>query len=193
MDQNLIELCERQFVKHVEELFKWNRTGSYVFDDAIWAHDPIWNSIYCLDDEASMAAIKRRTLRALAAREWFKHTGPSWAQPLPLAYDEIDKLLLIDDSRMELLHYYVNSLMHADMDYRTHPGFTDYCCGLMAADDAPEHWREDPDLLREFPPKPLAGIGKGLAWYSTAMLAEMAEEEELWRRSRAAAAMVPPG
>jgi hypothetical protein len=180
MDSNLIDLIERQLVEKVDKLFKYHHRDSYVFNDAVMAHDPIWGLLYPVDDEKTVAILKARTRRALAAQAWFQLTGPAWAQPLPLSYEDRQQLLVKEDSnRMELFWHYAESLAHTLWDYRTHPPFQKFGQGVMAHPAAPDHLREDPELLQEFPPAPLVGLSEELGWYSPEMLAEEARLQEL--------------
>jgi hypothetical protein len=67
--------------------------------------------------------------------------------------------------RLHLVSHYAGSLRVLDWNYKTHPPFrrlrlrTPY-------QHTPDYLRNDPELLQEFPPRPLAGIDKGLGWNS---------------------------
>ena len=74
--------------------------------------------------------------------------------------------------------------MGPQWDYRTHPSFFDFACGLMALPHTPDCLRDDPELQREFPPtlataRVLAGVDGGLGWNTPEMLAEAAALEAL--------------
>jgi hypothetical protein len=188
MDRELIDLSERIFSDYVDNLFEKNRTNSVYRLGDLFAHDPTWGLYYPVDDEGIVAILKERTRRALAARAWFTVTGPAWAQPLPISRTDIDNVRCeCDGGREELLGHFVSSLINTNWDYRTHPVFFDFACGVMASAHAPEHLREDPELLQEFPPVPLVGLSKDLGWYSPEMLAEEARLQELMWGSSAAA------
>ena len=47
-------------------------------------------------------------------------------------------------------------------DYVKHPGFYEYCRGLLADPDCPSELRGDKELMRDFPPRPLPGL-KGIS------------------------------
>lgn len=63
-----------------------------------------------------------------------------------------------------ILSVFARSLAHRD--YRTdgHPKFDEYARGAMASDMTPEFIRKDAQLLRQYPPEPLNGMGPGLVW-----------------------------
>jgi hypothetical protein len=65
--------------------------------------------------------------------------------------------------RLHLVSRYALSLLMLDWDYKLHPLFDDFCRGLMAYKHTPDYLRDDPDLQREFPPQPLAGLSD-LRW-----------------------------
>jgi hypothetical protein len=81
--------------------------------------------------------------------------------------------LLDENSRINLVGRFGWSWLLLKWD-RAHPSFHDYACGLMAYEHAPHYayLRDDPELQQEFPPKPLAGIDKGLHWNSPEMIAQ---------------------
>jgi hypothetical protein len=54
-----------------------------------------------------------------------------------------------------------------DYDTAGHPRFEEYARGVMASPLAPDFVRNDPELLKRYPPTPLAGLGAGLIWRST--------------------------
>jgi hypothetical protein len=101
---------------------------------------------------------------ALDARVWFSKHGPDWAQELPLG-DEC-YLMMKASGPLHLLGRYGFSLWLLDFDYLTHPQIYEFCRGLMASPHTPEHVREDPELLAEFPPKELPGLCPRRIWYS---------------------------
>jgi hypothetical protein len=104
-----------------------------------------------------------RTIReVLEARAWFATTGPTWAQPLPV--DTECSALLKARGPMHLLGLYACSLSMLSYDYRVHPTFHAFGCGVMAHPRAPSHVRDDPDLQAEFPAKPLPGLCNRLVW-----------------------------
>jgi hypothetical protein len=188
MDHALIDLCERVFSDYVDDLFEKNRANSIYRMGDLFAHDPTWGLYYPIDDEHIVAILKERTRRALAARAWFRITGPDWAQqPLPLSFDDRQQLLLKSgDNRTEMLWYFAESLACGQWDYRAHPVFRAFAQGVMAHPAAPDHLRQDAELLREFPPQPLVGLDDELVWCSQAMLDEEARLQALmWGNSAA--------
>jgi hypothetical protein len=112
--------------------------------------------------DANFAAqMKDFVCKALAARAWFRTHGPPWAPPLPLSTAEREALEC--GGRLHLVSRYALSLLMLDWDYKLHPSFDDFCRGLMAYKHTPDYLRDDPELQREFPPKPLAGLSD-LRW-----------------------------
>jgi hypothetical protein len=99
---------------------------------------------------------------ALMAREWFAVNGPPDAPPLPLSYDEREDLKVGGLSTLVAL--FARSWEARDYN-EEHPVFFDYVCGVMAS----EHMgypgiKEDEQLKKRFPPRPLNGLGPGLYW-----------------------------
>src|SRR5262249_48256363 len=105
-------------------------------------------------------------------RKLFREHAPAWAPWLPLNFDDCKKLERDESGRINLVGHYASSLRMLEYDYQTHPLFKDYACGLMAYPHAPDYLSEDPELLIEFPPKLLLGIGAGLNWQSLKMIAK---------------------
>jgi hypothetical protein len=183
MDE-LIDLSERVFANYVDNLFEKNRANSVYRMGDLFANDPTWGLYYPIDNEYIVGILKERTRRALAARAWFAVTGPAWAQPLPISHNVQYEH---SGGREEMLDHFMSSLINANWDYKVHPVFFDFACGVMAHPAAPDYLREDPELLQEFPPAPLVGLSEGLGWYSPEMLAEEARLQELMWGSSAAA------
>ena len=100
---------------------------------------------------------------ALDARIWFSVHGPDWAQELPLG-DECYPMMEAS-GLLHLLGRYGFSLWLLDFDYLTHPQIYEFSCGLMASPQTPEHVREDPELLAEFPARELPGLCGRLVWF----------------------------
>jgi hypothetical protein len=102
--------------------------------------------------------------KAMLAREHFARNGPSDAPPLPIGYDEREAIK--GKGRMStLVALYARSLETRDYDMEEHPSFEDYVRGVMASNK--HGWsdiREDEQLTRRFPPRPLKGMGPGLMW-----------------------------
>jgi hypothetical protein len=107
---------------------------------------------------------KQLAVKALKSRAWFEAQRPSDAAELPLSYEEREAI------KMAGVNYIVavfgRSLEAGDYNTEEHPRFDWYARGVMASPLAPEHVRNDPDLLRRYPPAPLPGLGGGLIWRS---------------------------
>lgn len=96
------------------------------------------------------------------AREWFAKHGPPDAPPLPLCYNEREKL-----KRGGLCHivaWYARSLEDRDYNLSEHPSFDDYACGVMASEHTPWFITDDKELRKRFPPRHLDGLDNGLYW-----------------------------
>jgi hypothetical protein len=131
--------------------------------------------------------LERMICRALAAREWFRQHAPPGMPELPLSSAEIRKLIWSGNNRRVVVGLFANSLACANWAFEIHPVFRDYVCGVMASPDTSEHIRADPELLKEFPPKPLEGLDSMLCWGFFDRIAEflhqlMRNEECLRRR-----------
>jgi len=152
---DLTQLCAREFARHIDELLQKNRIETYSPGEE-WVETPVVGLFHRLQDEAAMAALKELDRRALAARERFKTDGPAWAQPLPLSWDDCCRLAGAG-GRMELLGNYAASLLGSKWD-AAHPSFGRFCRGMMADRSTPGYLRNDPELQRTYPPKPLKGL-----------------------------------
>jgi len=118
--------------------------------------------------------------QALAARKWFELNSPPDAPPLPLGYDEREALKV--GGLKHIVAWYACSLACRDYAVEKHPSFDDYACGLMASEYTPGFVKNDEELQRRFPPRPLAGIGPGLVWEPPAIHAKTMAS---WHRSLA--------
>ena len=106
---------------------------------------------------------KRLAVRALLAREWFAVYGPPDAPPLPLSPRE-QEALRYHDPFGHIVAEYARSLQANGWDFRNHPSFEDFARGDMASGFAPDFIRENPMLLKRFPPRPLPSLGPGAIW-----------------------------
>lgn len=102
--------------------------------------------------------------RALETEEWYEQQKPEDAPALPLTYVARERL----KGAAPPLHYIV-SLLARSLEVRNyrpegHPSFEEYARGVMASKLTPAFIREDAELLRRYPPKPLIGLGGGLIW-----------------------------
>lgn len=103
--------------------------------------------------------------KALKARIWFASQKPPDAPDLPLTYEERERLkggcnldyIVALLGRSLAMRYY---------ETEGHPGFDEYARGVMASPLTPDFIRNDPELLKRYPPTPLAELGNGLIWRS---------------------------
>jgi hypothetical protein len=165
---DLLELCAREFERFVDELFLRCRESGLAL-----ARCPIIDRLYDVQSEADTARIKRMLHSAVRARQHFRQHGPSWAPLLPLTFDDIEQMEHDPSNRVELVGHYASSLMMQQWNLKLHPSFHDYASGVMAYKYAPEHLRNDPELMAEFSARPLAGLDKGLSWRSPEQIAEL--------------------
>ena len=121
--------------------------------------------------------------KALTARKWFADNGPSDLQPLPLGYNERERLK--HGGADHILAWYARSLEACDYDVRQHPSFDDYARGVMASDEAADIVGNDATLQKRFPPRELAGMGPGFCWLTPK---DWAETMPAYRRSVASQA-----
>jgi hypothetical protein len=116
--------------------------------------------------QSEVPGLIREIREVLHARAWFAATGPAWAQPLPTG-PECSPLFQARGA-MHLLGRFSCSLWMLSYDYRVHPDFQAYGCGVMAHPHCPDHVRDDPQLQAEFPAKPLPGLCNRLMWLPSA-------------------------
>jgi hypothetical protein len=100
--------------------------------------------------------------QARRAREWFSKNGPPDLQPLPLGYNERERLK--HGGADHILAWFARSLDNRDYDVGEHPSFHDYACGVMASEFAPTFIKVDQELKKRFPARELGGLGPGLQW-----------------------------
>ena len=108
---------------------------------------------------------KELACRAIRGREVFARTAPSDAPQLPLSYKERERL---DTGRHGSLAIivagYAESVWFRKYDMDVHPTFEEYARGIMASPYAPIGIKQDAELRRRFPPRPLPGLGPYLIW-----------------------------
>ena len=110
--------------------------------------------------------------QAQFAREMFGLNGPFDAPPLPLSYDERERLKL-EGPLSKIVALYARSLENQKYDLEEHPSFVDYARGVMASDfNGHRGMKEDEELRRRFPPRQLNGLGPGLCWEPPALHAQ---------------------
>ncbi len=103
-----------------------------------------------------------RGRRALAARTWFVENGPPDLQPLPLGYDERERLK--HGGADHILAWYSRSLDCRNYDVVMHPSFHDHACGVMASEYCPYFIKQDEELQRRFPPRRLEWLNNAMVW-----------------------------
>jgi hypothetical protein len=105
---------------------------------------------------------KQDAYRALLARKRFQDEGPFDAPLLPLTYGE--RQFLKRGGLPHIVAWYAESLLSMNYDFAAHIHFENYARGVMASPYAPDLIKQDPELKRRFPPKPLDGLNSGLVW-----------------------------
>jgi hypothetical protein len=105
---------------------------------------------------------KERAIRALIAQLRFAAEKSPDMPDLPL--DEREDDLKWQSGLHYLIAAYARSLRSRDFRLEGHPDFDTFARGAMAHPWTPERFRQDPDLLRRFPPKPLPRLGQGLVF-----------------------------
>jgi hypothetical protein len=114
----------------------------------------------CQETPAKQRQFERQ---ALAAREWFKQHGPPDAPVFPVGYAERERLKI--GGLPHIVACYARSLAGRGYNYDEHPSFDDYAAGVMASEEhAPDFIRNNEEMRRRFPPRPLTGLGSGLYW-----------------------------
>jgi hypothetical protein len=158
MSDRLMERCAIEFERFVIGLStaRPDREGI--------AEAPVpWSRNGVTFTQSEIPRLIREIREVLEARAWFLETAPRWAQPLPIG-PELSPLFQARGA-MHLLGRFACSLwMLGYYDYRVHPDFHAYGCGVMAHPHCPDHVRDDPQLQAEFPAQPLPGLGNRLMW-----------------------------
>ena len=157
----------REVDLEVERLFKENPpvydqlcTNPVVDADYVGGLDPIKPQ-------------KEKARRALLAREWFRLHGPEDVQPLPVCYEQRERLMGHGILLHHILKWYARSLEGRKFDVMEHPPFADFVRGVLwewelpvggfvaRLNYPPEQLQE---LKRRYPPRMLKGMGPGLHW-----------------------------
>jgi hypothetical protein len=107
--------------------------------------------------------MKELAVRALLAREWFAWNRPPDAPTLPLCYSEREALKV--GGLRHIVAWYARSLEGRGYNVEEHPSFYDYACGVMVSEQTLDFVKNDPELRKQFPPRPLKGLGPGLCWH----------------------------
>lgn len=100
---------------------------------------------------------------AQRARRWFAKNGPADAPPLPLCYGEREALK--HGGQDHIIALFARSLAVQGYDWRKHPTFYDYACGIMASKNIVYGVKNDDELKKRYPPRPLQGLKEcDLCW-----------------------------
>jgi hypothetical protein len=163
----ITNLIERRVDAQVERLFRENPprydkicTNPVTGSQYVGGIDPI-------DRE------KRIARQPLLARERFALNSPADAQPLPVSYDEREKLKGGQGLLPYLVALYARSLESRQYDCEEHPRFEEYAAGVLweaARPDSkigclpnyPDH--QLAALKKRFPPRMLAAMEPGFYW-----------------------------
>jgi hypothetical protein len=119
----------------------------------------------------SIAVQKRLARRALLARQWCSDNGPPDLPPLPVHTDDIFDIKF-GWGVLHLFGFYAQSIACRNYVVRGHPTFDQFARGMLASPFAPDFFKENEQLLRRFPPRPLAGLAPGNIWLPPAEYAE---------------------
>ena len=132
----------------------------------------------CQETSAKQRQFERQ---ALAAREWFKQHGPPGAPVFPIGYAEREELKM--GGLPHIIAWYARSLAARKYNFEEHPSFDEYASGVMASEKhAPGFIRDNEEMRRRFPPRPLAWLETGLYWCPPKP--EGAQPEKRSRRSQ---------
>jgi hypothetical protein len=181
-----IQMAEDRVDRLVEDLFAKN-PGQY----GQQCENPVTGGRYVggLDP---IEPQKRMARDALLAREWFAIVGPKDMQPLPISSEEIEDRKNAWDSKQPshsfIASSFGDSLRANDHNFKSHPCLEAFARGVMASEHAPDFVKKDEALRKQYPPRPLAGLGPALVWEPPALHAEtMASWQRSQAHSRAAA------
>ena len=132
--------------------------------------------------------MREKAVSALLAREWFARNGPPDAPPLPLGYDERDRLKGGLGLLAYILALFARSLDGRNYNVKEHPPFADYVSGVLWEAEQvdrkigglPNYPDELAKLKKRYPPAMLAGIGPGFCWLPPELHAKTMAR---WQRS----------
>ena len=114
----------------------------------------IISAVDCQETPAKQRQFERQ---ALAAREWFKQHGPPDAPVFPIGYAEREELKM--GGLPHIVAWYARSLAARKYNFEEHPSFDEYASGVMNSEKhAPGFIRDNEEMRRRFPPRPLAGL-----------------------------------
>ena len=157
MDEKFLQLCADEFEQRVTELFD-REVRQALSREPSFGHAPILETVFDPADEAAIGRLKRRVCAARAACIWHRKSAPPWARDLPVSESDFGKHRNELTPRQQLLRFFAYSLRAFGWEYEQHPPFPTYARGIMSYAFAPDELCNDPDLRKEFPPRPLAGI-----------------------------------
>ncbi len=101
--------------------------------------------------------------QAQRARKPFAENGSADAPPLPLDYDEREALKRGGQDHIVAL--FARSLAGQGYDWQKHPSFYEYACGIMASENIVPDVKNDEELKKRYPPRPLNGLSeRDLCW-----------------------------
>jgi len=160
---------EQAFADQVDKLFEKDRTAVCENVDAPdWKYTilsaPFIEFPYATFDDELITTLKGLICKALAAQIRFHESKPAWAPGLPISLNAGRELKRNRDPRVQLVGYFGISQLMAQYD-KEHPAFRRFCSGLLADERMPKNLREDPELRRMFPPKPIWLLARGGYWY----------------------------
>jgi len=186
MREDLLKILTAEIETQVERLFENERMRA-VAAGKKFATVPYLDDLFAVEYTSLFPHIKRQVCAALAARECFRGIAPPWAPGLlPLSSTDIGKLVHSKNNRFVLVGHFAASLAASNWNIKTHPTFQVYAAGVMACPYTPSRIRNDPELLKEFPPRPLEGLDRSLCWNVYERIFEFTQQlmknEEHWRR-----------
>jgi hypothetical protein len=131
---------------------------------------------------------KRMARQALRARQWCAENDPPDLPPLPIHAWDIDDMQ-VGQGLLHLFGYYARSLASRGWVLKGHPSFEEYACGMLASPHGADFFKRNKELMKRFPPRPLAGLDVGNYWRPPED-AEMASHRRSVAREAAARAAV---
>jgi len=149
----LLETCAKEFAAKVAKLFEHDRRSGETICEA-----PILGIRYSPLNDEERPELQQRVVRALLARQLFDWTAPGWAVRLPTRAEEIRALEEDKDPRQRVVGLFARSLERLHWEYRIHPEFRPFVCGLLACDWTPEKIRRNGRLRAGFKPRRLEGM-----------------------------------
>jgi hypothetical protein len=135
---------------------------------------------------------KRLSCLALSAREWFAIHGPADAPPLPVSYNEREDLKGGHGLLAYIVALYARSLEGRKYDLKEHPSFPAYVRGVLWETEClgigllPNYPDELVEVMKRFPPRALAGMGRGLCWQPSATSSSRPRKAHAVSKSRRA-------